>query len=434
MAEDMVEQMRRFSLIQDEEDIIVIDPSLRARAIKECFASLVGKLLTKRGFSKAALKDTMRKVWGSPLGLRIVDVGDKLFHFRFSNESDLQRVVNGGPWCFDNMLFLLRKWEVGMKVDNVDFHEIDFWVQLWGLPFECVSPEFGQAIKSRIGMVIDVSKGTDQGDRGQYIRVRIRIPLDRPLRRGGHVVLGEGDKVWVDYKYDRLPAFCHYCGMLDHVVAGVTKENAFGAWLAASQGFRRGYKWKGAEGDFQRRKLGWDVSSRKQSLVFSGGGGSGGGRTDDDFGDKHEKITGMIEGQDSRLREVDDSTLVTLNGMQFRMGDLIPDPPRILNGMVLNKDLVGHGMDEIRRDGADDGSKLVFKNGEAQGVHDGLSGVRPVIGNPLGLDKFPGPICQMGSEHIETRPLDCQVMKASQLVEVHVFKASDTIGSSTNGL
>ncbi|KAG5557827.1 hypothetical protein RHGRI_007912 [Rhododendron griersonianum] len=214
--------MRRFSLTQDEEDIIVIDPSLRAKAVEECSASLV---------------------------------------------------------------------------DNVDFHEIDFWVQLWGLPFECISPEFGRAIGSRIGMVIDVSKGTDQGDRGQYIRVRIRIPLDRPLRRGGHVALGEGDKVWVDYKYERLLAFCHYCGMLDHdvrdcmvkskdVVAGVTKENAYGAWLAASQGFQRGYKWKGAKGDFQGHRTGWDDSSRKQSLVFSGGGGSGGGRTKDDSGDK----------------------------------------------------------------------------------------------------------------------------------------------------
>ncbi|KAF7146173.1 hypothetical protein RHSIM_Rhsim04G0061100 [Rhododendron simsii] len=117
------------------------------------------------------------------------------------------------------------------------------------------------------------------------------------------------------------------------------------------KGFRRGYKWKGVEGDFQGRKSGWDVSSRKQSLVFSGGGGSGSGRTDDDSGDKHEKITGMIEGRDSRLREVDDNTLVALNGMQFQMGDLIPNPSRILNGMVLNKDLGGQGMDEIGYNG-----------------------------------------------------------------------------------
>lgn len=108
-----MEKMRRFSLTQDEEDIIVIDPSLRAKVVEECSTNLVGKLLTKRGFSKAALKDTMRKVWGSPLGLHTVDVGDNLFHFWFNNELDLQRVVNGGPWCFDNMLLYLEngRWE-----------------------------------------------------------------------------------------------------------------------------------------------------------------------------------------------------------------------------------------------------------------------------------------------------------------------------------
>ncbi|KAF7138411.1 hypothetical protein RHSIM_Rhsim07G0182900 [Rhododendron simsii] len=81
------------------------------RAIVDCSASLVGKLLTKRGFSRAALKDTMWKVWGSPEGLQVVDVEDNLFHFCFSNEMDLQRVVNGGPWCFDNMVLLLCRWE-----------------------------------------------------------------------------------------------------------------------------------------------------------------------------------------------------------------------------------------------------------------------------------------------------------------------------------
>lgn len=42
------------------------------------------------------------------------------------------------------------------------------------------------------------------------------IPLNRPLRRGGNIVLGDTVKCWVDYKYERLPGLCHYCGMLDH--------------------------------------------------------------------------------------------------------------------------------------------------------------------------------------------------------------------------
>lgn len=178
-----MEQLRRFSLTPEEEDDIVIDATVRERAIVDCSASLVvGKLLTKRGFSRAALKDTMRKVWGSPEGLRMVDVGENLFHFHFSNEMDLQRVVNGGPWCFDNMVLLLRRWEAGMKADTVVFNEIDFWIQSWGLPFECITREFGEVIGGRIGVVLEV-KVTEKGDWGRYVRVRFRIPLNRPFRR-----------------------------------------------------------------------------------------------------------------------------------------------------------------------------------------------------------------------------------------------------------
>lgn len=92
-------------LISSYWKFLILSSTLPGRAIVNCLASLVGKLLTKRGFSRATLKDTMRKVWGSPEGLQVVGVGDNLFHFRFSNEMDLQRVVNGVPgvliiWCY----------------------------------------------------------------------------------------------------------------------------------------------------------------------------------------------------------------------------------------------------------------------------------------------------------------------------------------------
>ncbi|KAH7855480.1 hypothetical protein Vadar_025363 [Vaccinium darrowii] len=219
MADDVLEQTRRFSLTPEEEDVIVIDPS-----------------------------DTLRIVWGSPTGLRMVDVGENLFHFRFSNEVDLQKVLNGGPWCFDNMLLLLNQWEMGMKAEGVEFNTVDFWIQLWGLPFECITSEFGTEIGKRIGEVLEINKATESKEWGRYIRIRVRIPLNRPLRRGGYVMLGMGDKCWVDYKYERLPSFCFYCGFLDHetkdcnvrgkdVLKGIAKENSYGGWTAATQEF-----------------------------------------------------------------------------------------------------------------------------------------------------------------------------------------------------
>lgn len=342
MAEEIVEQLRRFSLTPEEEDDIVIDASVRERAIVDCSASLVGKLLTKRGFSRAALKDTMRKVWGSPEGLRMVDVGENLFHFRFSNEMDLQRVVNGGPWCFDNMVLLLRRWEAGMKADTVIFNEIDFWIQLWGLPFECITREIGEVIGRRIGVVLEVNKVTEKGDWGRYVRVRVRIPLNRPLRRGGNILLGEGMKCWVDYKYERLPCLCHYCGMLDHeirecpskskdVMEGCIKENSYGPWMAAASSFRRGYKWMERNEGYQKRWRGEVGSSNKLDLVTAADVVVGAGNRDGRACDGNGKDKAEPELRASRLIDVADNSVVAINGNQFRMGDLIPDFPQNLN-------------------------------------------------------------------------------------------------------
>lgn len=335
MGEEIVERLRSFSLTPEEEDDIVIDAAVRERAIVDCSTSLVGKLLTKRAFSRAALKDTMRKVWGSPEGLRMVDVGDNLFHFRFSNEMDLQRVFNGGPWCFDNMVLLLKRWEAGLTADSVEFKEIDFWIQLWGLPFEYITQEIGGEIGRRIGTVLEVNKVTEKGEWGRYVRVRVRIPLNRPLRRGGNIVLGEGSKCWVDYKYERLPVLCHYCGMLDHeirecpskskdVLEGCVKEVSYGSWMAAAPSFRRGYKWKERDQGYQRRWGGEGGAASSKDTGTAAGMAAGGVRRGEQLRDGNGKDMDETASRDSRLIEVADNTVVAINGNEFRMGDLIP--------------------------------------------------------------------------------------------------------------
>lgn len=151
-----------------------------------------------------------------------------------------------------------------MKMDSVDFHVIDFWIQLWGLPFECITQEIGTVIGKQISEVLEVNKVLDVGEWGRYIRVKIKIPLNLPLRRSGNVVLGEGEKCWVDYKYDRLLLFYHYCGMLDHetkdcamrgkdVLEGCMKANLYGPWMVVVPSSRTGYKWRDTIKDSQPR-------------------------------------------------------------------------------------------------------------------------------------------------------------------------------------
>ena len=46
--------------------------------------------------------------------------------------------------------------------------------------------------------------------------VRVELPLDKPLRRGGVVASPKGDKVCIGFKYERLVGLCYLCGWIDH--------------------------------------------------------------------------------------------------------------------------------------------------------------------------------------------------------------------------
>ena len=51
-----------------------------------------------------------------------------------------------------------------------------------------------------------------------FTRVKVAVPIGKPLRREGFIVGSNGAYSWVMFKYERLPPFCHYCGLLGHNV------------------------------------------------------------------------------------------------------------------------------------------------------------------------------------------------------------------------
>ena len=70
-----------------------------------------------------------------------MEVGTNLFRFKFNTEYDLERVLRSGPWTFDNQVLLLRRWQRGMTAENVRFESVSLWIQIWGAPFDMVSPK-----------------------------------------------------------------------------------------------------------------------------------------------------------------------------------------------------------------------------------------------------------------------------------------------------
>ena len=212
MAEDVINNLEKMTLTTEEEEVIAVSDEGRKEEIESCAQSLIGKFLTCKPFNKRAAMSTLKRSWGLEESIQIMEVGTNLFQFKFNAEYDLERVLRSGPWTFDNQVLLLRRWQRGMTAANVRFESVSLWVQIWGAPFDMVSPKVATEIGSRLGVVEEVEKRRRQDSQSLFMRVKVALPISKPIRRGGFLAGSDGQRTWVTFKYERLPLFCHWCG------------------------------------------------------------------------------------------------------------------------------------------------------------------------------------------------------------------------------
>ncbi|PON50145.1 Zinc finger, CCHC-type [Trema orientale] len=108
---------------------------------------------------------------------------------------------------------LLQVWNPDLSFDELDLGVSTFWVQIHGLPRNCVSEENALKIRSRLSKVedIDVVKGFSK-----FARVRVDIDIENPFP-AGFFYENEKEKVrWISFRYERLAGLCYKCGLLGH--------------------------------------------------------------------------------------------------------------------------------------------------------------------------------------------------------------------------
>ncbi|KAK7858424.1 uncharacterized protein CFP56_012316 [Quercus suber] len=246
-------------LTTEEEEVIAISDEGRLEAIEDCTLSLMGKFLTCKPFNKRVAKNTMRRAWGLDDRLRITEVGPNLFQFKFTSEFDLNRIWRGGPWCFDNQLLMLKRWSKGMTVGNIRMETATLWVQIWGAPLDMFSSQVAKEVGSRLGVVKEVEHRRRQDELNYFMRVRVALPISKPICKGSFIAGSNGERHWVMFKYERLPLFCYYCGMLGHDIKncaahfavtknGGTTEYQYGDFLKVMGGRPRVDPFVGKQG------------------------------------------------------------------------------------------------------------------------------------------------------------------------------------------
>ncbi|XP_030930790.1 uncharacterized protein LOC115956604 [Quercus lobata] len=286
MEQAILDGLQSLKLTKEEEEGIQLSIPSRAEWLEECQLSLFGKLLSNPQQNQRALKSTLRSAWKMGSDLRIVEVGNDILHFKFNSKYQMEWVEKNGPWNFDNNLLLLCRWRKGLTAANISFSHSSFWVQIWGIPFELMIEETGKAVGDKIGKLLEVDKRSWQLDQAKYMRVRVEIPLNKPLQRGGYLLNGEGEKVWVTFKYERLPTVCYKCGILGHddrhceeLGLEQVTEYQYDDWIRANGNSRGGPERMKSRKEMQHQPgtLGRIVEqpSMVENAMVGSGGGSG---------------------------------------------------------------------------------------------------------------------------------------------------------------
>ncbi|KAJ4831138.1 hypothetical protein Tsubulata_000671 [Turnera subulata] len=89
-----------------------------------------------------------------------------------------------------------------------------------------------------------------------YMRIRVLIPVEEPLKKGFTIEREDGTIREVEFKYERLSNFCYKRGRLGHIMRNCVDLEmirrfphlSFGSYLQADGMGRRGFKERGSSG------------------------------------------------------------------------------------------------------------------------------------------------------------------------------------------
>ncbi|XP_074378358.1 uncharacterized protein LOC141719893 [Apium graveolens] len=165
----------------------------------------------------------MATLWKPGKGVYIKSLEPNRFLFQFYHEVDISRVIEGSPWTFDRMQFIFERLKEGDNPRLVRLNKLDFWVQLHDIQPGFMSERVCKDVGNYIGQFIESDRNNFVGVWREYLRIRVRIDLDVPLKRRMKIKKAGGEWFWINFKYEHVPTFCFICSILGHAENSVQR-------------------------------------------------------------------------------------------------------------------------------------------------------------------------------------------------------------------
>jgi hypothetical protein len=214
--------LRKLNLTEEEEAVMDFSDEEDLEIAPAVEFALLGKVLSPSVVHINTVRAVMKAAWGSPIGLKIRQIGEKeanMFAAEFESGRDLDRIQSGTPWLIDKYAVLLKEYDERLHVSEIVFDEMEIWVRILDLPLGWMNRSRGSQVMAMIGRVIEMDVDADGKACGAFMRARVSMEIDKPVRRGVLLHLSRNDEPrWYKAQYEKLPFICFSCGKLDHSV------------------------------------------------------------------------------------------------------------------------------------------------------------------------------------------------------------------------
>ncbi|KAL4348084.1 hypothetical protein GQ457_17G008910 [Hibiscus cannabinus] len=206
MAEELLSQLDNLHFTVEEQDVVVVTSDSMEVPAEDFACSLVGKVGTKGSVDR--------------------------------NRLIRDNVLKRRPWEFLKYWFALECTDPTRTIHDYSFNLMKIWIRIHNIPLSLMTVELARSLGACIGRVIMTDTRLEDGSMGEFMRVRVVLDTTKPLRRCVALRRQGGSSMMCPLQYERIPLFCHGCGLLGHPVLNCAttariegQKLQYGAWL-----------------------------------------------------------------------------------------------------------------------------------------------------------------------------------------------------------
>jgi hypothetical protein len=180
-------------------------------------ARALGKVLSEKPAYAEGIAASLGKVWCPLKGTLCKQMRENVFMFTFLQPSGRRRAVEDGPWKVGNSLLVVEDFIPEKSLDEYAYASFPIWIRVFKLPLGRMNQDTAEAIGNEVGEFVEAEVGEDGTAVGEFLRIKVRLQVAEPLRRGILVQVDGGEKVrWRNFEYEFLPEFCFTSGIVGH--------------------------------------------------------------------------------------------------------------------------------------------------------------------------------------------------------------------------